>query len=59
MGSGQAIVEPLDPSRALPKMSYKDGFQNKYFSLESFEHGAAMLKNYSSRMSTSDLDIKS
>lgn len=47
MGSGKAHVEPLDPWQPLPKMSYKDGFQKQYFSLESFEQGAKLLKTYS------------
>jgi len=39
-------VVPLDPRRPLPPMSYKDGVQRRYFSLESFEQGAALLEAY-------------
>ena len=46
MGSGQAAISPLDPWAKLPRMSYKDGFQQAYFSLESFYRGAALLKRY-------------
>lgn len=47
MGNGKAHVELLDPWHPLPKMSYKDGFQKQYFSLEGFEQGAELLKTYS------------
>lgn len=38
----------LDPFKKLPKMSYKDGFQKKYFLCESFADAAAKLRLYSS-----------
>lgn len=47
MKSGKAEIAPLDPWAKQPKMSYKDGFQNKYFVLESFEEGAELLRKYS------------
>eukprot|EP00803_Ostreobium_quekettii_P002961 evm.model.scf_999.4 EVM.evm.TU.scf_999.4 scf_999:17442-18856(+) len=47
MGQGKARLERLDPREKLPKMSYKDGFQRQYFTLDSFRDGAAMLKEYS------------
>jgi hypothetical protein len=47
MGSGNAAVSPLDPWRVLPKMSYKDGCQQQYFCLDSFEEGARMLHQFS------------
>lgn len=43
MGSGGAAIEPLDPWKPLPKMSYKDGHQQRYFCLESFEAGKELL----------------
>jgi hypothetical protein len=46
MGSGQAVIEDLNPWRTLPKMSYKDGYQQKYFCLDNFEDGAYMLKEF-------------
>jgi hypothetical protein len=50
MGTGKAEVLPLDLTKPLPKMSYKDGFQKRYFCLDSFEAGASMLKGYSQSM---------
>lgn len=37
MASHQADVVPLDPFQPLPRMSYKDGYQQRYFALDSFE----------------------
>lgn len=39
-------VLPLDPRVPLPRMSYKDGVQRRYFSLESFDQGARLLEDY-------------
>jgi phenylalanine-4-hydroxylase len=39
-------VVPLDPRAPLPRMSYKDGVQRRYYALESFEQGAALLEAY-------------
>mmetsp|Transcript_5268 Transcript_5268/g.13184 ORF Transcript_5268/g.13184 Transcript_5268/m.13184 type:complete len:372 (+) Transcript_5268:206-1321(+) len=45
--SGRPDLAPLDPWAKQPKMSYKDGFQKKYFVLNSFEEGAELLRTYS------------
>lgn len=37
---GGAELVPFDPFAAQPKMSYKDGYQKRYFVLESFEVGS-------------------
>ena len=34
---GKAELVPFDPFAPQPKMSYKDGYQKRYFVLESFE----------------------
>lgn len=47
MGSGKATIEPFDPWRKLPKMSYKDGYQKRYFCLDSFHEGARLLQDFS------------
>jgi phenylalanine-4-hydroxylase len=36
---GTAELEPFDPFKAQPKMSYKDGYQKRYFVLDSFQVG--------------------
>lgn len=46
MRSGAATLEPFDPFAPQPKMSYKDGYQKRYFVLDSFDDGAAKLKSY-------------
>jgi phenylalanine-4-hydroxylase len=46
MASGKPAFEPFDPFAPQPKMSYKDGYQKRYFVLESFEDGAAKLRKY-------------
>ncbi len=46
MASGAAALEPFDPFDKQPKMSYKDGYQTRYFVLDSFEDGAAKLRAY-------------
>ncbi|KXZ45337.1 hypothetical protein GPECTOR_56g434 [Gonium pectorale] len=50
MASGAAALEPLDPFRPLPKMSYKDGYQSRYFVLDSFEAGASLLHSYAASL---------
>ncbi|CAM6056174.1 unnamed protein product [Sphagnum tenellum] len=40
----------LDPFAKLPKMSYKDGFQKKYFLCESFQDAVAKLQAYSKQI---------
>eukprot|EP00775_Hariotina_reticulata_P012296 gene12296-12432_t len=39
MGQGTAELVPFDPAKVQPKMSYKDGYQKRYFVLDSFEVG--------------------
>ncbi|PSC71499.1 chloroplast phenylalanine hydroxylase [Micractinium conductrix] len=46
MAAGGAEVAPLDVWQPLPKISYKDGYQKRYFALESFEAGAVELQAY-------------
>jgi phenylalanine-4-hydroxylase len=46
MASDKAIFEPFDPFVKLPPMNYKDGFQKRYFVLESFEEAAQSMKKY-------------
>lgn len=46
MASGTPTFERFDPFAKLPAMRYKDGYQNKYFVLESFADGAARIKKY-------------
>lgn len=46
MASGQPAMEPFDPFMKQPKMSYKDGYQKRYFVLNSFEDGASRLRDY-------------
>jgi Biopterin-dependent aromatic amino acid hydroxylase len=43
---GKAELVPFDPFKPQPKMSYKDGYQQRYFVLNSFEDGARKLKDY-------------
>ena len=47
MGSGKAVIEPFVPWQKLPKMSYKDGYQKRYFCLDSFQDGAHLLQDFS------------
>ena len=37
MHAGRAELVPFDPFAKQPKMSYKDGFQQRYFVIDSFE----------------------
>lgn len=46
MASGGAALEPFNPFAKQPKMSYKDGFQTRYFVLQSFDEGARQLRDY-------------
>jgi phenylalanine-4-hydroxylase len=46
MASKKAIFEPFIPFSTLPPMNYKDGFQKRYFVLESFEEAARSMKEY-------------
>lgn len=46
MAQGKAALEPLDPFAKQPKMSYKDGYQQRYFVLSGFDEGARQLRSY-------------
>lgn len=50
MLEGAPTLAPFDPVAPLPKMSYKDGYQKRYFVMESFETGCQQLKSFSSGM---------
>lgn len=50
MAAGKVPLEPLDPFKPQPKMSYKDGYQQRYFVLESFDAGAALLRAYAASL---------
>jgi phenylalanine-4-hydroxylase len=41
---GTAELAPFDPFSAQPKMSYKDGYQKRYFVLDSFQVGHRVVK---------------
>eukprot|EP00798_Chlamydomonas_sp_ICE-L_P013415 gene13415-19268_t len=53
MASGGAATSPLDPFAKQPPMSYKDGYQQQYFSLDNFDEGTAMLLDYANKIRTS------
>ena len=55
-GEGYSVA-PFDPFAPQPKMSYKDGVQKRYFSLESFEAGRELLLEYCA--ATTPLDVRS
>ena len=42
--------EAFNPYMKQPKMSYKDGFQKKYFVLDSFKDGTDKLRNFANDM---------
>jgi len=46
MAEGSVELLPFDPFSKLPAMNYKDGYQKKYFVLESFDDGAERLRQY-------------
>eukprot|EP00210_Caulerpa_lentillifera_P006885 g6582.t1 len=46
MAENRAKIEPFNPYVAQPKMSYKDGFQKRYFALQSFKAGSKLLNDY-------------
>ena len=45
-GAGRAEFAPFDPSCPQPKMSYKDGVQQRYFVLDGFREGTRQLRAY-------------
>jgi hypothetical protein len=45
------VFEPFNPFVPQPKMSYKDGVQKRYFVLDSFEAGSALLKKFAASIS--------
>ena len=47
VGVGVGVeLRPFDPFEPLPKMSYKDGYQQRYYVLESFERGVDRMQEY-------------
>eukprot|EP00195_Chlamydomonas_chlamydogama_P000269 CAMPEP_0202921848 /NCGR_PEP_ID=MMETSP1392-20130828/77612_1 /ASSEMBLY_ACC=CAM_ASM_000868 /TAXON_ID=225041 /ORGANISM="Chlamydomonas chlamydogama, Strain SAG 11-48b" /LENGTH=334 /DNA_ID=CAMNT_0049615447 /DNA_START=129 /DNA_END=1134 /DNA_ORIENTATION=- len=46
MAAGGAELVEFDPFSPQPKMSYKDGYQRRYYVLDSFESGTAKLRQY-------------
>ena len=50
MASGAAALERLDPFRPQPRMAYKDGFQKRYFVLDSFAEGSELLSSYAASL---------
>lgn len=50
MREGNPELAPFDPFAPQPKMSYKDGYQKKYFVLDSFQEGARQLKEYAAHL---------
>lgn len=51
MAQNKAKIEPFDPFTQQPKMSYKDGYQKRYFALESIQDGASKIKDYAKSIS--------
>jgi phenylalanine-4-hydroxylase len=46
VAAGRGELLPFDPGQPLPKISYRDGYQARYFVLDSFEDGAARVEAY-------------
>lgn len=46
MGQGRAELVPFDPWAPQPRMSYKDGFQARYFVMDGFQTGLEQLREY-------------
>jgi phenylalanine-4-hydroxylase len=55
MRSGNPELSPFDPFAKQPKMSYKDGFQKRYFVLDSFQDGASKLREYCASITPPDI----
>jgi phenylalanine-4-hydroxylase len=53
--SGVATLTPLDPFAKLPRMAYKDGYQQEYFTLPSFAEGAELLRAYAAETTPADV----
>ncbi|KAK9915267.1 hypothetical protein WJX75_006868 [Coccomyxa subellipsoidea] len=58
MRTGKAYFVPFDPHAKQPKMSYKDGYQNRYFVLKSFKDGAQKLRDYCSDITPPDIMVE-
>ena len=54
MKQGGARLEAFDPSSKQPKMSYKDGYQTRYFVMDSFEKGCAQLSEFADSMKAAE-----
>ncbi|KAG2449024.1 hypothetical protein HYH02_005776 [Chlamydomonas schloesseri] len=52
MASGAAALERLDPFKPQPRMSYKDGYQQRYFVLDSFAEGSELLRSYAASLAS-------
>ncbi|KAF6264826.1 Biopterin-dependent aromatic amino acid hydroxylase-domain-containing protein [Scenedesmus sp. NREL 46B-D3] len=50
MGQGHAELLPFDPFQPQPKMSYKDGYQKRYFVLDSFQAGLDQLRQFAATL---------
>ena len=57
-GEPKPALERLDPWAKQPKMSYKDGFQKRYFVLDSFEEGAELLRRYAKQFTDREADFQ-
>ena len=55
MREGKHELQPFDPFAKQPKMSYKDGYQKRYFVLNSFEDGARQLREYCTSITSPEL----
>jgi len=55
MAENNAEIFKFDPYAPQPKMSYKDGFQKRYFALESFAEGAKLLEDYAASIDIAHL----
>ena len=52
MASGNAKIISFNPNDPQPKMNYKDGYQQQYFILDTFEDAQAMIEDYISQMNS-------
>mmetsp|Transcript_228 Transcript_228/g.361 ORF Transcript_228/g.361 Transcript_228/m.361 type:complete len:350 (+) Transcript_228:198-1247(+) len=52
MAAGKAELKAFDPFAPQPKMSYKDGFQQAYFALESFQDAASKIQALAATISS-------
>ena len=55
MRNGSPKLDHFDPFMKQPKMSYKDGYQKRYFVLDSFKDGARQLRDYCTSITSPEL----